>query len=77
MRGREGPGGTVVNTLIFSQKTWENMCVCVGWGGDWAGVGWRPFAPTNDTGLLSLSSPGHPLPPAGTLHSTISPECLC
>lgn len=38
MRGREGPGGTGVNTLIFSQKTWENMCVWWGGGLGWGGV---------------------------------------
>ena len=27
MQGTEGPGGTAVNTLLFSQKTWENMGV--------------------------------------------------
>lgn len=68
--GEWGPGGTGVNTLIFFQKTGENVRE-----GAWAG--WRPFTPTNDTGHLSLDPARHPLFPAGTLLSTTSPECLC
>lgn len=53
MRGREGPGGTVVKTLNFSQKTWETLCVC--WEGG-LGRGRGPL-PLQMTQTFSPSAP--------------------